>query len=753
MRKLLLLVLLLIPTALLAQEGNFQTILLSGSGQPINATVAVCSTGLATTAASVTNNIATLTMASNPQTANFLATKTLTVSAFTGADTYFNGTFTIVSVSPTAISYALVHANASAGTNGRAFQTGDSISACAPLVTLYTDDTGLVTTTNPFPSGTLGNVSIWTVPGVYNVQYYGQQLVTKVVEMSIGAPGGGPASFTTLTVTGDALFKSGRPWYDVMAFGAKNDGATDDTIAVQAAITAACTSTPSGIVFFPPGKSPTAGYLFAGPAAPISLCNDVVLLGASRMDYGFSSTGIGNSLILCAGCTGAIITNAGTVRGWAVYGLSLKGHGASPAGMQGVNVTGSGTIEQSNFYNFGSSAIVTNSAGNVPITLRDIAAVGNLLGQAGGSTDIGVCDTNSPDIHADNVYCSIGLGAGSGQLGTGHRYAWVIRNGTGHYNRIFAEQSEHGILNLGTHNEFTDGRMFLNQGNGFHNKGSAAIVKGMQSLGNGQNANNTFSGFINDGTGSNSLFANNDCGDNAGTGLLQSDCFQDINSNGGTQNVVENIYANNRAPSNAIAGVKYNFTGTVAPRVVEGQNPSADNGDTSPTFQCWLNSDTQYFNTILTGNRTLTLSTTGAWSGCKVRVVRTASATGAFTLTVNGLALYPGNDADFEFIAGAWKTVGANMPLTVASGAQALNTASITTATCDAGVAATANGALSTDRVIWSFSAAITTTSKYGAFLVVYAVPSANVVTFFTCNPSATTSTPTAMTVNWSVVR
>jgi len=93
------------------------------------------------------------------------------------------------------------------------------------------------------------------------------------------------------------------------------------------------------------------------------------------------------------------------------------------------------------------------------------------------------------------------------------------------------------------------------------------------------------------------------------------------------------------------------------------------------------------------------------------------------------------------------------MPLTIASGTKALNTASITTATCDAGAAVAATGVLSTDTVDWSFNAAPTATNKYGAFLVVYAVPSAGNVTFYTCNPSATTSTPTAMSINWSVRR
>lgn len=98
-------------------------------------------------------------------------------------------------------------------------------------------------------------------------------------------------------------------------------------------------------------------------------------------------------------------------------------------------------------------------------------------------------------------------------------------------------------------------------------------------------------------------------------------------------------------------------------------------------------------------------------------------------------------------------SVAGVIPAVVVSGTKALNTAAVTTATCDAGAAVTATGTAATDAVDWSFNAAPTATNKYGAFLVVYAVPSLNTVTFYTCNPSATTSTPTAMTVNWSVRR
>ena len=74
-----------------------------------------------TTAASVTGNIATLTCSKNPQANEFLVGSTVSVGGFSGSDTYFNvASTTLTSVNSTSISYKLVHANASASTNGAA---------------------------------------------------------------------------------------------------------------------------------------------------------------------------------------------------------------------------------------------------------------------------------------------------------------------------------------------------------------------------------------------------------------------------------------------------------------------------------------------------------------------------------------------------------------------------------------------------------------------------------------------------------
>src|SRR5712691_5272905 len=167
------------PVCAFGQSSRYDNVVLrSGMGMG-GANVAVCTT-LATTAASVSANLAVLTMASNPVTAGFAASTQLTVAGFTGGDTYFNGTFTILSVSPTTIVYSLVHANASASSNGTAFQTGNATTSCAPLATIFTDITGLTSSANPFTADGLGNYGFWSSPGLYSVQIYGPSIPTKV---------------------------------------------------------------------------------------------------------------------------------------------------------------------------------------------------------------------------------------------------------------------------------------------------------------------------------------------------------------------------------------------------------------------------------------------------------------------------------------------------------------------------------------------------------------------------------------------
>lgn len=82
---------------------------------------------------------------------------------------------------------------------------------------------------------------------------------------------------------------------------------------------------------------------------------------------------------------------------------------------------------------------------------------------------------------------------------------------------------------------------------------------------------------------------------------------------------------------------------------------SADRGDSNVTLTVGTDAPTQFFNTALTANRTITLSATGAVNGDKFRIVR--KGLGAFTLDVGGLKTIPGGTAafaDVEFNGGTW---------------------------------------------------------------------------------------------------
>lgn len=85
---------------------------------------------------------------------------------------------------------------------------------------------------------------------------------------------------------------------------------------------------------------------------------------------------------------------------------------------------------------------------------------------------------------------------------------------------------------------------------------------------------------------------------------------------------------------------------------------SNDNGDASiSNLIPGSSSLVQLFNTPMTTNRTVTFGTTGLFNGAQFRVVRTAAATGASTLTVNsGKALAAGQWVEYTYnlTAAAW---------------------------------------------------------------------------------------------------
>ncbi|MGB7751837.1 MAG: glycosyl hydrolase family 28-related protein, partial [Candidatus Acidiferrales bacterium] len=178
---------------------------------------------------------------------------------------------------------------------------------CAPLATLYTDATLTTTSPNPFQADGIGNYHFYAPAGRYLIQISGPQITGTlnypdvILPADVSSSGAGnnisafgltlggnltvagnatvsgtltttnfnPGAFTpsTLSVLGNETVTGPRPRVDVTAFGAKGDGVTDDTVAIQAAIAAVCNSYPQanggGSIFFPPGV-----YVLTQPQLP-----------------------------------------------------------------------------------------------------------------------------------------------------------------------------------------------------------------------------------------------------------------------------------------------------------------------------------------------------------------------------------------------------------------------------------------------------------------------------------------------------
>lgn len=93
----------------------------------------------------------------------------------------------------------------------------------------------------------------------------------------------------------------------------------------------------------------------------------------------------------------------------------------------------------------------------------------------------------------------------------------------------------------------------------------------------------------------------------------------------------------------------------------------------------------------------------------------------------------------------------------VASGANALDTDAITTTACDTITPFTATGVVSTDVVSWTPNADITAVTGYvpvtAGGLSIYLWPDTDVIGVKVCNPTSSTITPGAVTLNWKVIR
>jgi hypothetical protein len=94
---------------------------------------------------------------------------------------------------------------------------------------------------------------------------------------------------------------------------------------------------------------------------------------------------------------------------------------------------------------------------------------------------------------------------------------------------------------------------------------------------------------------------------------------------------------------------------------------------------------------------------------------------------------------------------------TIVSGTSALGTGAIASGTCATVVTTAATGTATTDVVEWGFNTRISQVTGYSGAatgsLRIDAYPTANNVNFEVCNQTASSITPGAVTLNWSIRR
>jgi hypothetical protein len=108
--------------------------------------------------------------------------------------------------------------------------------------------------------------------------------------------------------------------------------------------------------------------------------------------------------------------------------------------------------------------------------------------------------------------------------------------------------------------------------------------------------------------------------------------------------------------------------------------------------------------------------------------------------------------------AGVVSVEGVSLGRVIASGTAAMGTTSISSGASASAVTVSATGVATTDVITWGFNGTPNGVTGYNAAsttggLVITAYPTANNVNFIVSNPTASSVTPGALTLNWRVVR
>jgi hypothetical protein len=281
----------------------------------------------------------------------------------------------------------------------------------------------------------------------------------------------------------------------VKRFGAKGDGSTNDTVAIQAAIDALATQTYQSVLGFPPGNYlvdqlvPRSGVVLFYSMPPARLHS----IMAPR-------------LVANPAGSGSMFLTASTVTGFGIAGLYLIGRGAA-VDQNAIELTNATSCLFSNirFENFGGQCLIITGGVKTKVTNTYNPNCGAVVKAAlRGAFDIGGTEHELIDLE---------IGGGVGAVGSGtvasaslFNVALVLRAGAGcQLRNVFTEFADIGIKLAGSSKNFFTTCIADNcPGHGMHEDGTSADNRwlGGRIHRCGHDADNTYYGFWSQGTGS-----------------------------------------------------------------------------------------------------------------------------------------------------------------------------------------------------------------------------------------------------------
>jgi hypothetical protein len=365
-------------------------------------------------------------------------------------------------------------------------------------------------------------------------------------------------------------------------WGATGNGSTDDTTAINAAITAASrasNATRGMILYFPPGDYYTTTQLTA-PGRYVHLLGAVRARGAadglpaSRLRTTLSSSAmfdLGNNT------TGNV-----TFENLFFYGLTAgtkDAHCIYTASCTGLVISGC------SIQNFGGSGVYVD--GGLGFWMNDCLIDGCNRDYANFSDYQGALYLSLTEPHLYNVEVSGGVTQGAtGAGGSGYACAIISDSSPGNYVDVVAQFGQTGwyiTSNAGGNvNKFVNCRSEGNQREGWLVAGGKNYWVNCTSNDNSQHADDSYDGWSFTQTGRQNRLVSCTVGGTSGASLQQRYGFSDAAGAAANNVAQSNHYTDCGAPFN-IRGRSFNITGTILPIIAPYMKNQALTGSTATT--------------------------------------------------------------------------------------------------------------------------------------------------------------------------